>query len=76
MVAELLSMVGPATKLSGGDKSPTLTATSSADSRSGNIDSKFSTGSFSVGGAQTTNTVFIVAGVIALVFLLSKYFKK
>lgn len=80
MVSELLegaSVLGPiAGQFSGQDKSSALISRSSAESASSGNKSTLSTGSFSVGGGQTTNTVFIIAGVIALAFLLSKFFKK
>ena len=39
-------------------------------------DVNFSTGGFSIGGGGTINTLFIVAGVIALAFVMREFFKK
>jgi hypothetical protein len=36
----------------------------------------FSTGGFSLGGGGTINILFIVAGVIALAFVMREFFKK
>ncbi len=36
----------------------------------------YSTGSFSVGGSSNLNTLFWIAGAIALVFILKEFFKK
>lgn len=60
---------------------PSFQSKSSAEAegyaRAGDITSKFSTGSFVVGGSNTVNTLFIVAGIIALIFALKEFiFKK
>lgn len=39
-------------------------------------DIDFSTGGFSLGGGGTINTLFIVAGIIALAFVMREFFKK
>lgn len=60
---EISTMLGQGSSLT---ISPQARADSSASSRAV-VD--FNTGSFSVGGSKSTNTLLIVAGLIALAFL-------
>ncbi|MDD5692248.1 MAG: hypothetical protein PHP10_03620 [Candidatus Omnitrophica bacterium] len=79
MIAELLGgisslapVIGGVT--GGGSSAPRL---SSAESSSnGTVNNSFTTGQFNLGGAKTTNTLFWVVGIVALLFLLRHYFKK
>lgn len=58
---------------------PSFTSGARADSSAyanTRTDVNFSTGGFSLGGGGTINTLFIVAGVIALAFVLKEFLKK
>lgn len=58
---------------------PSFTANARADSSAyANVrtDVDFSTGSFNIGGSNTVNILFIIAGVIALAFVLREFLKK
>lgn len=45
-------------------------ATSGATSVSGSISSSFQDGSFAVGGSQSLNLLFIIVGVVVVMFIL------
>lgn len=55
---------------------PTAMMSRADSSARTDISSSFNTGSFNLGGTKTTNTLFWVVGIVALIFLLKHFFKR
>lgn len=76
MLSEVLGAASKIAPIVKGDPSTMVSRAESSAYGETSASNKISFGDFNLGGTKTTSTLFWVVGIVALIFLMSRYFKK